>query len=101
MKAGLCPSQGGGVDPDREVFVVEAKANPAYGPLRKASLALLRGQYKLVHYLGYKYYSDNYEFYDLANDPEELHNLYPDHPASQELKAVLDQRLEQINRLSA
>ena len=95
------PSLGGAEDPEREVFVVEAKANPAFGPLRKASLALLRGQYKLVHYLGYKYYSDNYEFYDLANDPEELRNLYPDHPASQELKAVLDQRLEQINRLSA
>mgnify|MGYP002387342611 CR=1 FL=1 len=68
--------------------------NPAFGPLRKASLAVLQGPYKLVRYLGYKYYSDNYEFYDLENDPDELRNLYPDHPASQELKAVLDQRPE-------
>ncbi len=83
---------------ERDVFVLEAKANPAYGPLRKASLALLRGPYKLVHYLGYKYYPDNYEFYDLANDPEELQNQYPDHPASQELKTDLDQRLAEINQ---
>ena len=74
----------------RDVFVVEAKANPAYEPLHKATLVLIRDQYKLVHYLGYKYYSDAYELYDLENDPEELQNLYPDHPAARELQAELD-----------
>jgi arylsulfatase A-like enzyme len=82
----------------RDVFVVEAKANPAYEPLHKATVALLRDQYKLSHYLGYKSYSDNYEFYDLASDPEELQNLYPDHPAARELQAELDRQLARANQ---
>jgi len=83
--------------PSRDIFVVEAKANPAYEPLHKATLALLRNQYKLVHYLGYKSYSDAYEFYDLENDPEERQNLYPDHPAAPELQAELDEQLARVN----
>ena len=85
------PGLGGAENaPERDVFVVEAKANAAQQPLRKASLALIRWPYKLVHYLGYRYYSDNYELYDLQNDPEELQNLYPDHPMAAELQAELD-----------
>ncbi len=91
------PGLGGEEDNQRGIYVVEAKANPAYGPLRKATLAIIRGQYKLVHYLGYKYYPDNYEFYDLKNDPDELQNLYPDHPGASELQAELDQKLSDYN----
>ncbi len=78
--------------------MVEAKANPAYEPLHKATLVLIRDQYKLVHYLGYKSYSDAYELYDLSSDPEELQNLYPDHPAARELQAELDGQLERVNQ---
>jgi arylsulfatase A-like enzyme len=85
-------------DPTRPIYLLEAKANPAYGPLRKATLMLMRGPYKLVHYLGYKYYSDNYEFYDLENDPSELQNLYPDHPLSKEFQAELDAKLAEVNQ---
>jgi arylsulfatase A-like enzyme len=91
------PGLGGEIPSTRDVFVVEAKANPAYEPLHKATLALIRDQYKLVHYLGYKSYSDVYEFYDLANDPEELQNLYPDHPAAKQLQAELDRQLARVN----
>jgi arylsulfatase A-like enzyme len=93
------PGLGGGEDPQRSLFVVEAKANPAFGPLRKATLGLMRGPYKLVHYLGYKYYSNNYEFYDLENDPQELHDLYPDHPVSKDMQLELDAKLAEVNRL--
>ncbi len=92
------PGLGGDAPSSRDVFVVEAKANPAYEPLHKATLALLRDGYKLVHYLGYKSYNDVYEFYDLANDPEELQNLYPDHPAAKELQAELDRQLARVNQ---
>jgi hypothetical protein len=92
------PGLGGDTSASRDVFVVEAKANPAYEPLHKTTVALIRDQYKLSHYLGYKSYKDVYEFYDLANDPEELQNLYPDHPAARELQAELDMQLALVNR---
>ncbi|MEW5870866.1 MAG: sulfatase-like hydrolase/transferase [Chloroflexota bacterium] len=93
----VLPGLGGQADAQREVFVVEAKKNPAHNPLSKATVAMLRGQHKLVHYLGYKYYPDNYEFYDLANDPGEQNNLYPDHPLAREFQAELDQKLAQAD----
>jgi choline-sulfatase len=92
------PGLGGEDTPERDIFVVEAKANPSYQPLRKATVALIRGQYKLIHYLGYRYYRDNYEFYDLENDPEEVQNVYPDHPAAKDLQAELDQKLDEVNQ---
>lgn len=92
------PGLGGESTPGRDVFVVEAKANPAYEPLHKATLVLTRDQYKLVHYLGYKSYPDAYEFYDLENDPEELQNIYPDHPAARELQVELDRQLLRVNQ---
>ena len=82
----------------RDIYVVEAKANPAYEPLHKATLVLIRDQYKLVHYLGYKSYSNAYELYDLSSDPEELRNLYPDHPVARELQDELDSQLARVNR---
>ena len=81
----------------RSLYALEAKTNAANRPLTKFSVALLKGDYKLVFYKGYRYYSDKYEFYDLANDPSERQNLYPDHPACKELQAELVQKLEQTN----
>jgi arylsulfatase A-like enzyme len=92
------PGFGGQDLSDRGIYVVEAKANAAFEPLHKATLAFIRGDYKLVHYLGYKYYKDEYEFYDLLNDPQELQNLYPDHPISKEMRLELDQKLDEVNR---
>jgi len=94
----LLPGIGGEDNPQRSIYVVEAKANPAFGPLRKATLAILRGNYKLIHYLGYKNYSDNYEFYDLKNDPEELRDLGLDHPVAKELRLDLDAKLADVNK---
>ncbi|MFC2053524.1 sulfatase [Chloroflexota bacterium] len=92
------PGLGGDETPDRSVYVVEAKKNPAYKPLKKATIALLKGQYKLIHYLGYRDYDDEYEFYDLQNDPDELENLYPSHPIARELQVELDQKLQEVNQ---
>jgi arylsulfatase A-like enzyme len=58
----------------------------------------MRGPYKLIHYLGYRYYRDNYEFYDLEVDPEELDNVYSSHPAAKDLQAELDQKLAEVNQ---
>ncbi len=92
-----------GFDPQpaeaRSLFSVEAKRNPAYAPLKKASLVLLRGNYKLVRYMGYKHAQDRYELYDLESDPEELVNLYPDHPQAPALQEELEANLEAADAL--
>jgi arylsulfatase A-like enzyme len=94
----VLPGLGGSEVPERSIFVVEAKRNPAYRPLRKSTTALIKGKYKLVHYLGYRGSTDSYEFYDLENDPEELNDQYATHPAARELQAELDQALDQADQ---
>jgi len=98
---GLSPASTAGADqavspdPQRSIFVVEAKANPAYSPLRKASLAMLKGPLKLVHYMGYRHYKDEYELYDLSQDPDELNNRADDHPDAMDLVQELAQSQQQ------
>jgi len=94
----VLPGLGGEENSNRSIFVVEAKKSHAHSPLKKATTAIIKGQYKLVHYFGYRYYKDNYELYDLKEDPEELHNLYPSHPVARELQAELEQRRAQAER---
>jgi arylsulfatase A-like enzyme len=61
---------------DRSVFVVEAKSNPKTGPLRKATVGMIKENKKLVYYRGYEGYDNVFELYDLTEDPEEMENLY-------------------------
>jgi arylsulfatase A-like enzyme len=61
---------------DRSVFTLEAKRNPKYAKLGNYSLALVRGDYKLVQYVKYEGIPDYFELYNLAEDPEELTDLY-------------------------
>jgi len=94
----VLPGFGAGEDADRSIYVVEAKANSAHQPFHKATLTILKGQFKLILYLGYKYYKDKVEFFDLANDPEELQNLYPTHPIARELLGELQLKLEEVDQ---
>ncbi len=70
------PHLGGEEDAQRSIFVVEAKKNPAYAPLSKATVAILKWPYKLVLYRGYKNFDGKYELYNLETDPDELKNIY-------------------------
>ncbi len=75
----ILPGFGGPEDAERNIFVVEAKGNSSFAPLTKTTLALLRGDYKLIHYRGYSgAYAQAYELYDIRNDPDEMVNLYND-----------------------
>jgi choline-sulfatase len=98
LQGQILPGLGGQEDPERSLFILEAKENPAYQPLSKATFALIKGEYKLIYYLGYEDYPRQYEFFDLKSDPEELKNLYPAHPAAAEMQAELDQKLQEVNR---
>lgn len=91
----------GGPDARRErsTFSVEAKSNPKQAPLTTGTLALVKGQYKLIHYLGYPGYSDEYELYDLWNDVEELEDLYRSRKSiAAALQDELEARLSEANQ---
>lgn len=91
---------GSGADnSERSVFVVEAQKNPKYAPLTTATVALIKGQYKLIHYFGYDGFENEYELYDLANDPEEMADLYPSQKSlAADLENELREKLREVNQ---
>jgi arylsulfatase A-like enzyme len=73
----LLPGFGGTEDPERSIFAMEAIESSAHNPFTKASYAIRKGRYKLIHYQGYPHkYFDYDEFYDLQEDKEELQNKF-------------------------
>jgi arylsulfatase A-like enzyme len=76
----LLPGLGGTEDTERSSFVVEAKNNPAFQPLKRATLVLRKNNYKLIYYTGYSS-EDAFELYDLGADREEMDDIYPKQPA--------------------
>jgi arylsulfatase A-like enzyme len=62
------------VQEQRRLFAVEAKSSPKFGPLNKASVAMIKGNYKLIYYRGYEN-TPAPELYALNDDPEELQDL--------------------------
>jgi arylsulfatase A-like enzyme len=84
---------------DRAIFAVEAKSNPKQAPLTKATVAIIKDQYKLIHYFGYDKYESEYELYDLANDPEELEDLYAsEKQVAANLQNELRDKLQEVNQ---
>lgn len=83
---------------DRPIYVVEAKSNPKFGPITKATLAIRRGPYKLIYY-SYEGFDGVVELFDLENDPEELNDLSVSHQSlASELKNELLKKLVEVNR---
>jgi arylsulfatase A-like enzyme len=94
----LLPELGGERDEERTVFSVEAQRSSVNRPLTQATIALIRGTYKLIHYLGYPGYEDEYELYDLENDSEEMENLYHSKKSvAAVLRHQLTQKMEAVN----
>jgi len=83
---------------DRSIFAVEAKSNSKTGPLRKATFAIIKGDYKLIHYRGYNEFENVFELYNLKQDPEELEDIYePNSSVASELKHELLTKIKDKN----
>lgn len=82
MDGKILPGFGGQVENDRSIFSVEAKRNSTFLPITQASIAMIKGQKKLIHYLGYPGYEDSFELYDLQADVEEMDDLFSKDAAS-------------------
>jgi choline-sulfatase len=95
----LLPGFGGGEDESRSIFSIYAGENSVYHPIKKASVAMRKGVYKLIAYLGYFEDEAVYEFYDLSSDPEEVKDLSPDDPTIfLQMKDELHDRLADADR---
>jgi hypothetical protein len=87
------------LDLDRSIFAIEAKSNPKYGPLRKGTVAMIKGDYKLIYYVGYKGHDGVFELFDLKSDPEELNDLYPSRKSTaSELEDELLSKIREVNQ---
>ncbi len=59
----------------RPVFVLETKRSSKRGAFDTRSVAVVQGDYKLVHYMGYPDAENVKELYDVVADPQELVDL--------------------------
>jgi arylsulfatase A-like enzyme len=90
----VLPHLGGAENPSRSIFALEAKTNPAYAPLTRTGVAMLKGPHKLIYHTGYER-EDSFELYDLQEDHEELRDLYPESPAF--ARRLREELLEKLN----
>ena len=95
----VLPGFGGQENEDRPIFSMVAKTNPVYAPLTKATVAMIKGDYKLIWYGDYPDYRNVYELYNLEDDPEEMNDLYDSRSSlSQFLQKELQGNLEKFDK---
>lgn len=100
LDGSLLPGFGKEENRDRSIFMLEAKENSVFLPLSKATIAMRKGDKKLVYYLGYPKYSNIFELYDLQDDKEEMKDIYQrDAKGSVQLKDELLEKLTTANHL--
>ena len=93
----LLPGLGGDTPAGRTIFAIEAKETAQNQPLEHYTIAVYKGQHKLIAYQ-YPDFAVPDELYNLADDPEELHDLSAAQPAlAQALKAELLTALKRAN----
>ena len=88
------------VPEDRAICSLYARQNARYQPLTTASAMLLRWPYKLSAYWGYEALGGErmYELFNIAEDPNELVNLYDKAPnVAQPMIEELRQRIDEAD----
>lgn len=84
---------------ERNIFIMDAKSNPKNAPFTKGSVAMVKDKYKLIYYTGYDGFDDQFEMYDLINDPEELDDLYSEsNTLAGDLKVELLTAVDEANK---
>jgi arylsulfatase A-like enzyme len=93
-----CATQSGAPAAERPIFSMNFEQNPRFAALKTGSVAVIRGRWKLIHYMGALHYPYmpplHDELYDLIADPGERHDLATTRPALvRELRALIDEEL--------
>ena len=95
----ILPGFGGTEDTARSIFPMMAKDNAAFQPLTRATFAMIKGGHELLLYTGYPGHNDQYELYDLDEDPDELQNLFSrDITTASRMKEELLEAVNAANR---
>ncbi len=96
----VLPGFGGAEEPQRSIFMMDAKTNPAFAPLTNGSFAMRKGKYKLIYYMGFGQFGgkDKFELYDVEADPDELNDLYSE--GSADGKALQDELLTKVRSVA-
>jgi arylsulfatase A-like enzyme len=86
---------------DREIYALQSLDGEPYLPLTAVTTTLIRGQYKLIYFLGYDELGaegERVELYDLKNDPDELNDLSSTKPeTTAELLNEVKEKLAEVN----
>ena len=88
-------------NPERDLYVVQARRNDQYKPLTVATIVLVKGQYKLMYFFGYDELGgkERVELYDVQADPEEMNDLYSSkRETADELLNILKTKLAEVNK---
>ena len=87
---------------ERDLYVVQAKENAQFAPLTVATIALVKGRYKLMYFFGYEELGANgerIELYDIENDPEEINDLYSiEKEIAAELFGEMKAKIAEVNK---
>lgn len=78
----ILPPFGKMISNERCVFALDAKLSEPLKPLKTASAMIIKGQFKLIYYFGYKVLIDGepiIELFNVGEDPEEMNDLSPTH----------------------
>lgn len=87
---------------ENEAFSLQVEGVDNEGRITNATATMVRGDHKIMHFFGYPELADQngeiIEIYNLTEDPEELHNLYPAQKTlADELLAALHARIDAAN----
>jgi arylsulfatase A-like enzyme len=98
LLAACADTASGAAADDRPIFSMNFEQNPRFAALKTGSVAVIRGRWKLIHYMGALHYPYmpplHDELYDLMADPGERHNLAAMRPVLvRELRALIDEEL--------
>jgi arylsulfatase A-like enzyme len=93
----LLPALGGIENPNRSIYTLDAKKNAAFAPLREFSVAMTKSRHRLTYYKYADY--EQFEFYNLDDDPEEMNDLYSSSPVlALQMKDEMLQKLSEVNQ---
>jgi len=85
----------------RDLFAVQVKGDIKNDPISKGTIMMIRGDYKLMYYFGYKELDTSGKFielFDIFKDPNELFNLYPKlKTLGDEMVAIIENKLASEN----
>ena len=86
---------------DRNIYAVQSWHSTADKPMTEVTLVQIKGDYKLMYFTGYKELEgkERVELYNLAEDPEELNNLFSDRSSlGRTLLGELKSKLFEMNK---